>query len=212
MEKNIAFSARQQEALKALYTTDIEEVLYGGAKGGGSMVVNTNNVEQDDRCAAKQHKRYDISQHAHEHAWKPGQSGNPAGPPKSKVQFWRYVQQYSEMTDAQIDKIDRSKLSQSQKGALEYAIKLSQCEWQQVKEALDRDEGPIVHKVQAQVERPAVTPFSELPQAEQETRIKVLLRRIAGGDTERGDVGYNSTKAIPAHHQGDSGPRTRTDC
>ena len=155
------------------------------------MVVNTNNVEQDDRCAAKQHKRYDISQHAHEHAWKPGQSGNPAGPPKMKVQFWRYVQQYSEMTDAQIDQIDRSKLSQSKIAALVFVKLMAAGNWHQVKEALDRDEGPIVAKIQAQVERPTETPFSELPPAEQEIRAKLLLKRIAGGD-----AGYNSTQEI----------------
>lgn len=84
--------------------------------------------------------------------WAKGQSGNPAGPPKAKVQFWRYVQQYSALTLDDIDKIDRKTLSLSKLGALEYALKLSHCEWSQVKEALDRDEGAIVKKQETKLE------------------------------------------------------------
>ena len=53
-----------------------------------------------------------------EHQFKPGQSGNPAGPPKRKTQLWVYVNQFMEMTDHQIAKVDRTKLTQAQKVAL----------------------------------------------------------------------------------------------
>ena len=36
------------------------------------------------------------------HQFKPGQSGNPAGPPKRKTQLWNYFCQYIAMTDAEI--------------------------------------------------------------------------------------------------------------
>ena len=89
--------------------------------------------------------------------FKPGHSGNPAGPPKAKVHFWRFVQKYSLLTQDEIAAIDRNTLSLSQLGALRYAEKLAECEWPQVKEALDRDEGAIVRKgeIKAEIDQPA---------------------------------------------------------
>ena len=127
----------------------------------------------------KQHGNPNIAELGKATRWPKGQSGNPAGPKPAKVQFWRYVQQYAEMTDAQIEKIDVPNLTQSRQGALKYALKLARCEWQQVKELLDRDEGPIVKKVNVQREdRPPVVPFSELPEDTQKQHVKALLGRL----------------------------------
>jgi hypothetical protein len=50
--------------------------------------------------------------------FKPGQSGNPAGPPKRRIQLWVYFCRYMNMTDAEIKKLDRKKLTQSQQATL----------------------------------------------------------------------------------------------
>jgi len=36
-----------------------------------------------------------------EHQFKPGQSGNPEGPPKHRTHLWSYFCRYMAMTDAQ---------------------------------------------------------------------------------------------------------------
>ena len=53
-----------------------------------------------------------------EHKFKPGQSGNPAGPPKRRTQFWVYICTYMEMTDAEIKKLKRPEMTQVQQAAL----------------------------------------------------------------------------------------------
>ena len=50
--------------------------------------------------------------------FKPGQSGNPKGPPKRRIQLWVYFCRYMNMTDAEIKKLDRKKLTLSQQTAL----------------------------------------------------------------------------------------------
>lgn len=50
--------------------------------------------------------------------FKPGQSGNPEGPPKRRTQLWVYFCGYMQMTDSQIAKLDRKKLNQAQQTAL----------------------------------------------------------------------------------------------
>ena len=53
-----------------------------------------------------------------EHQFKPGQSGNPAGPPKRRTQLWVYICTYMEMTDAEIKKLERPEMTQVQQTAL----------------------------------------------------------------------------------------------
>ena len=53
-----------------------------------------------------------------EHQFKPGQSGNPAGPPKRRTQLWVYICTYMEMTDAQLASLERETLTQAQRVAL----------------------------------------------------------------------------------------------
>ena len=54
----------------------------------------------------------------HEYDFKPGQSGNPKGPPKRRTQLWTYFCRYMNMTDAEVKKLDRKKLTQAQQTAL----------------------------------------------------------------------------------------------
>jgi hypothetical protein len=53
-----------------------------------------------------------------EHQWKPGESGNPAGPPKAKTQLHRYICIYLDMTDAELNKIVKTALTQAQRAAM----------------------------------------------------------------------------------------------
>ena len=50
--------------------------------------------------------------------FKPGQSGNPAGPPKRRTQLWVYFCKYMAMTDVQLKRLVKNKLTQAQKSAL----------------------------------------------------------------------------------------------
>ena len=50
--------------------------------------------------------------------FKPGQSGNPAGPPKRRTQLWTYFCKYMALTDAELAKLDKEKLTQAQQTAI----------------------------------------------------------------------------------------------
>ena len=53
-----------------------------------------------------------------EHQFKPGESGNPKGPPTHRTNLWVWFCKYMAMTDAKLERLDRSKLSQAQQTAL----------------------------------------------------------------------------------------------
>ena len=53
-----------------------------------------------------------------EHQFKSGQSGNSKGSSKARTNLWKFINPFMEMTDAELDKVDRSKLTQAQQIAL----------------------------------------------------------------------------------------------
>ena len=53
-----------------------------------------------------------------EHQFKPGQSGNPKGPPKRRTNLWVWFCKYMALTDTELAKLDRDKLTQAQQAAL----------------------------------------------------------------------------------------------
>ena len=77
--------------------------------------------------------------------FKPGQSGNPAGPPKRRTQLWVYINQFMEMTDPDLAKVDRETLTQAQKVALKLVENATQgkgCDSKRLaRYCVDRDEG-----------------------------------------------------------------------
>ncbi|MHC4207328.1 MAG: DUF5681 domain-containing protein [Planctomycetota bacterium] len=53
-----------------------------------------------------------------EYQFKPGQSGNPKGPPKRRCNLWVWFCKYMALTDSELEKLDRDKLTQAQQAAL----------------------------------------------------------------------------------------------
>lgn len=86
-----------------------------------------------------------------EYQFKPGESGNPDGPPKHRTQLWVYFCRYMAMTDAELDKLDESKLSQSQKTALAVVRKAAEGKASGVetlaKYVTDREEGKATEHI-----------------------------------------------------------------
>lgn len=97
----------------------------------------------EEKYAAKQRQLAAIEPHK----WKPGQSGNPAGPQKVSVQFFRYVVKFMEMTPAQIKRLDTKKLSMSEIGALAFVNKFGKGEWNQQREVIERELGKVQQNI-----------------------------------------------------------------
>ena len=53
-----------------------------------------------------------------EHQFKPGQTGNPHGAPVRRINLWPTFCKYMLTTDAELEKLDRNKLTQAQQAAL----------------------------------------------------------------------------------------------
>lgn len=82
-----------------------------------------------------------------EHQFKPGQSGNPAGPPRVKTQLYRHIQKFLEMGPAKLDKLDVNKMTMSQRAAFETVKRIGKGEWKRIKEIIDREEGKVPDKI-----------------------------------------------------------------
>jgi hypothetical protein len=54
----------------------------------------------------------------HEYDFKPGQSGNPKGPPVHRTNLWLWYCKYMNMTNEEFSKLDRAELTQVQQSAL----------------------------------------------------------------------------------------------
>ncbi len=83
--------------------------------------------------------------------FKPGESGNPEGPPRHRTQLWVYFCRYMAMTDAELAKLDESKLTQSQKTALAVVRKAAEGKAAGVetlaKYVTDREEGKATEHI-----------------------------------------------------------------
>jgi len=87
-----------------------------------------------------------------EHRFQPGESGNPAGPPRRKTRLWDYLCRWLELTPAELKRAKRGKeLTVAQKTAIKHAEQLMKkgitgTAWLAVREIWNRDEGkPVEH-------------------------------------------------------------------
>ena len=80
-----------------------------------------------------------------EYQFKPGESGNPDGPPKHRTNLWVWFTKYMNMTADERDKVDRTTLTAAQETALkmvEKAIKGKGCGFERLaRYIVDREEG-----------------------------------------------------------------------
>lgn len=87
-----------------------------------------------------------------EHQFKPGESGNPKGPPKRRVQLWTYICRYMAMTESGLKKLESKKLTQAQQWALRIVKDTKQVNFAGLdrfaRYIIDRDEGkPTEHLI-----------------------------------------------------------------
>ncbi len=88
----------------------------------------------------------------------PGKSGNPAGQPVAKTQLWRYFCQFAGMTDAEIAKVKKRKLTQVQKAALKLVANFAAGNYSKSRQlaryVIDREEGKALETVKITGEKP----------------------------------------------------------
>jgi len=83
-----------------------------------------------------------------EHQFKPGESGNPAGPPVRRTQLWVWFCKYMDQTDAELAKLKRDKLTQAQQTAMKLVenAKNGKCSGSErlARHVFDREEGKAI--------------------------------------------------------------------
>lgn len=87
-----------------------------------------------------------------ERQFKPGESGNPKGPPKRRVQLWTYICRYMALTETALNRLDTKKLTQAQQWALQIVKSTRSVEFSKLdrfaRYVIDRDEGkPTEHVI-----------------------------------------------------------------
>ena len=86
-----------------------------------------------------------------EQQFKPGQSGNPKGPPVRRTQLWVWFCKYMNMTDAQLAKLAKTKLTQAQQAALAIVENMKNGKYsgsqRLAKDIFDREEGRAVEHI-----------------------------------------------------------------
>ena len=94
------------------------------------------------------HGNPNIVKYSKETQFKPGQSGNPKGPPQNKVCLIQYVRKFCHMLCSDFDALEAktSEMKMSELTAYKMVKRMVDGDWVVIKEILDREEGPIVNK------------------------------------------------------------------
>lgn len=83
--------------------------------------------------------------------WKPGQSGNPKGQPRHRINLWTWFCKYMAMTGKDRAKIDRTTLTAAQETALrmvERAVQGKGCGFERMSRYIvDREEGKAAEHI-----------------------------------------------------------------
>lgn len=115
-----------------------------------------------------------------EHCFKPGESGNPKGPPKHRTNLWVYFTSYMGMTNAELTKLDRTKLTAAQQTALtlvQNAKSGDGCGAERLaRYIVDREEGRAVEHL-------VIDKDTDLTDAECE-ELRELIRETHGSDAD----------------------------
>ena len=91
-----------------------------------------------------------------EHQFKPGNSGNPKGPPDHRTNLWLWFCSYMNMTNAELAKLKQGKLSQGQQTALKLVRNMKQGKdsgsERLARHVFDREQGRAVEHIHVEDE------------------------------------------------------------
>jgi hypothetical protein len=83
-----------------------------------------------------------------EHQFKPGESGNLNGPPVHRINLWPLFCKFMALTDAELGRLDRKKLTQAQQAALKLVENAKDGKYsgseRLARHVFDREEGKAV--------------------------------------------------------------------
>ena len=81
-------------------------------------MARTKRTKRAEVPAAQGKSKVGYKNPPEETQFKPGQSGNPKGAPVHRINLWPQFCKFMALTDAELEKLDRDKLTQAQQMAL----------------------------------------------------------------------------------------------
>jgi hypothetical protein len=149
---------------------------------GDKTMTKKNTTKTHDLPAKQGEEPYEVGpgRPPKEHQFQPGESGNPKGPPKRRTNLWVYFTRYMAMTDAQLTKLIRTKLTAAQQTALNLVQSAKAGEGcgaeRLARYVVDREEGKAAEHL-------VIDKDSDLTNAECE-ELRELIRENHGSNTD----------------------------
>ncbi len=124
-----------------------------------SMGKEMKKNEADTKVPAKQGEYEVGDKHPpKEHQFKPGQSGNPKGPPVRRTHLWVWLCEYMGMTDARLAKVKTKRLTQVQQAAIVLVENFKAGKFSKssrlMRYIVDREEGKALETIKLTGEEP----------------------------------------------------------